>query len=79
LRARCFLSAHCAISNPLATRCPPPPDPNPTHQPTHPTQPDPTRPPTAKKTLNVGKSGLSAGLDDYVYDGVGVDDEYDFM
>lgn len=32
-----------------------------------------------KKTVNVGKSGLSAGLDDYVYDGVGQDDEYDFM
>lgn len=33
----------------------------------------------AKKNLNLGKSGLSAGLDDYVYDGVGQDDEYDFM
>ena len=33
-----------------------------------------------KKTLNVGKSGLSAGLDDYVYEGAaGPDDEYDFM
>lgn len=33
-----------------------------------------------KKTLNLGKSGLSAGLDDYVYDSAaGPDDEYDFM
>lgn len=34
---------------------------------------------TDKKSLNVGKSGLSAGLDDYVYDGLGQDDDYDFM
>jgi hypothetical protein len=36
-----------------------------------------------KKSLNVGgggKSGLSAGLDDYVYEGAaGPDDDYDFM
>ncbi|KXZ54471.1 hypothetical protein GPECTOR_4g536 [Gonium pectorale] len=32
----------------------------------------------AKKTLNMGKSGLSAGLDDYVYDDAGDGDE-DFM
>jgi translation initiation factor 3 subunit J len=33
-----------------------------------------------KKTLNVGKAGLSAGLDDYIYDSAaGPDDEYDFM
>lgn len=40
----------------------------------------PHPPPTAKKTLNVGKSGLSAGLDDYVYEGAaGPDEDYDFM
>lgn len=33
-----------------------------------------------KKSINVGKSGLSAGLDDYVYEGAaGPDDDYDFM
>lgn len=31
-----------------------------------------------KKTLNIGKSGLSAGLDDYVYDDAGDGDD-DFM
>jgi translation initiation factor 3 subunit J len=35
---------------------------------------------TAKKaTLNVGRSGGSAGLDDYKYDNNGDDDDYDFM
>lgn len=34
---------------------------------------------TKKATLNVGKSGGSAGLDDYKYDDLGVDDDYDFM
>lgn len=33
---------------------------------------------TKKATLNVGKSGGAAGLDDYVYDDV-LDDDYDFM
>lgn len=32
-----------------------------------------------KKTLNVGKSGGSAGLDDYIYDEALPDDEVDFM
>lgn len=32
-----------------------------------------------KKQLNVGKAGATAGLDDYVYDNLGVDDDYDFM
>ena len=33
---------------------------------------------TKKATLNVGKSGGSAGLDDYQYD-VADEDDYDFM
>lgn len=32
-----------------------------------------------KAALNVGKGGGSAGLEDYVYDDLGVDDDYDFM
>ena len=32
----------------------------------------------AKKTLNVGKTGGSAGLEDYIYDADGGDD-FDFM
>ena len=31
------------------------------------------------KTLHGGKGGLSAGLDDYVYDDAGNGDDYDFM
>jgi hypothetical protein len=58
-----------ASANPLA---PPPPPPRPCPAPPCPV-------PSDKKTLNLGKSGLSAGLDDYVYDGLGQDDEYDFM
>lgn len=34
--------------------------------------------PAGKKTLNMGKSGLSAGLDEAIYDDAGGDD-YDFM
>ncbi|KFM28088.1 Eukaryotic translation initiation factor 3 subunit J [Auxenochlorella protothecoides] len=34
---------------------------------------------TKKGSLNVGRSGGTAGLDDYVYDDVGVDEDYDFM
>lgn len=33
---------------------------------------------TVKKTVNVGKGGASAGLDDYTYDEP-LDDDYDFM
>lgn len=32
-----------------------------------------------KATLNVGRSGGAAGLDDYVFDNAGADDDYDFM
>jgi hypothetical protein len=32
----------------------------------------------AKKSVNVGKGGGTAGLDDYIYDDAGGDD-YDFM
>lgn len=32
-----------------------------------------------KTNLNVGRGGGSAGLDDYKYDDLGVDDDYDFM
>lgn len=32
-----------------------------------------------KKTLNVGKASKSAGLDEIVYNDLGVDDDYDFM
>ncbi|KDD75338.1 translation initiation factor 3 eIF3 [Helicosporidium sp. ATCC 50920] len=35
--------------------------------------------PGKKVTLNVGRGGGSAGLDDYVFDGIGIDDDYDFM
>jgi hypothetical protein len=33
----------------------------------------------AKKTLNVGKASKSAGLDEIVYNDLGIDDDYDFM
>lgn len=32
-----------------------------------------------KASINVGKGGGSAGLDDYIYDNIGGDDDYDFM
>jgi hypothetical protein len=32
----------------------------------------------AKKSVNVGKGGGTAGLDDYIYEAAD-DDEYDFM
>lgn len=33
---------------------------------------------TAKKQVNVGKAGASAGLDDYIYDAP-EEDDFDFM
>lgn len=35
--------------------------------------------PSAKKSVNVGKAGGTAGLDDYIYDDAGAGDDYDFM
>lgn len=32
-----------------------------------------------KKSLNIGKAGVSAGLDDYIYDDAGQGDDFDFM
>jgi hypothetical protein len=67
LRIAAHHAPTCAPHAALAADCPP----------SSPLPPPP--PPADKKSLNVGKSGLSAGLDDYVYDGLGQDDEFDFM